>query len=140
MAIFFSYQLSGFRVRNSSSVKRWLLKAFKSEKKKLKKLNIIFCSDKFLLGINKKFLKHNFLTDIITFQYNQKKSPVEGEIYISIERVKSNAEQFKHSFTDELHRVLIHGALHLCGYKDKTLKDKSTIRKGEEFYLSHRKF
>jgi rRNA maturation RNase YbeY len=65
---------------------------------------------------------------------------VEGEIYISVERVKSNAEQFTNSLTDELHRVLIHGALHLCGYKDKTVKDKSATGKGEEFYLSLRKF
>lgn len=117
-----------------------MIQSFKREKKKLKKLNIVFCTDKFLLGINKKFLKHNFLTDIITFQYNEKNSALEGEIYISVERVKGNAEQFNNSFTDELHRVLIHGALHLCGHKDKTRKDKSAIRKDEDFYLSLRKF
>src|SRR5262245_15923455 len=101
--------------------------AFKEEKKSLKQLNVVFCSDKFLLDINKKFLKHNYLTDVITFQYNKKGAPVEGEIFISVERVKSNAKKFDNTFRDEFHRVLIHGVLHLCGYKDKTSKAKTTI-------------
>jgi probable rRNA maturation factor len=138
--VFFSYQFSDFRVRNSSAVKRWLLRAFKSEKKKLKQLNITFCSDKELLKINNDFLKHNYFTDIITFQYNKKTSAVESEVYISVERVKNNASELGMTFTDELHRVMIHGVLHLCGYKDKTAKDKTVITKKEDAYLLKRNF
>lgn len=140
MAIFFSYQFQNFRVRNSTVLKRWLLRAFKNEKKNLKQLNIIFCSDKFLLDINKKFLKHNYFTDIITFQYHKRNEPVKGEIFISVERVKKNSEKFNTAFRDELHRVLIHGALHLCGRKDKSSKEKSIIRTMEDSYLSLRNF
>src|SRR5204863_1939111 len=114
----------------------WLLHAFKNEKKKLKQLNIIFCSDKFLLDINKKFLKQNYFTDIITFYYHKKNEPVEGEIFISVERVKNNSEKFNTNFKDELHRVMIHGVLHLCGYKDKSSKEKTVIRSMENFYLA----
>ncbi|MBK5284909.1 MAG: rRNA maturation RNase YbeY [Bacteroidia bacterium] len=140
MAVFFSYQFPNFRVRNSSAVKCWILKTFKNERKNLKQLNIVFCSDKFLLSINKKFLKHNYFTDIVTFYYHKKHEPVEGEIFISVERVKSNSIKFNTPFKDELNRVIIHGALHLCGYKDKSSKEKSTIRKKEDFYLLIRNF
>ena len=140
MAIFFSYRLPNFRIRNSSEVKRWLHQAFRNEKKKLKRLNIIFCSDKELLKINRGFLKHDYLTDIITFQYSKKKSPVEGEIFISAERVKKNSEKFNTTFKNELHRVIIHGVLHLCGMKDGTSKEKSSVRKKEDFYLFKRNF
>ena len=140
VTIFFSYQFPGFRVRNATAVKRWLLDTFKNEKKKLSRINFIFCSDKFLLDINKKYLRHNFRTDIITFEYNKKKSPVEGEIFISIERVKINSENYDTTFSNELHRVMIHGVLHLCGYKDKTVDEKSEIQKREDFFLSCRKF
>lgn len=115
-------------------------KAFRKEKKSLKQLNVVFCSDKFLLNINKKFLKHNFLTDVITFQYNKKNTPVEGEIFISVERVRSNAKKFSVTLRDELHRVIIHGALHLCGYNDKTRSAKSIVRKREGRYLLQRNF
>ncbi len=140
MAIFFTYQLPGFRVKNSSAVKRWITRAFRKEKKALKQLNVVFCSDKFLLDINKKFLKHNFLTDIITFQYNKKNAPVEGEIFISAQRVRNNSGKFGTTQRDELHRVIIHGVLHLSGYSDKTSKAKSAIRKKEDFYLFQRNF
>jgi probable rRNA maturation factor len=103
-------------------------------------LNVVFCSDKYLLDINKKFLKHNFFTDIITFQYNKKTAPIEGEIFISAEQVKSNSRKFKTALRDEMHRVIIHGVLHLCGYRDNTVKAKSTIRKKEDLYLFQRGF
>jgi probable rRNA maturation factor len=139
-AIFFSYQLSDFRVQNASVVKRWMLSTFRKEKKKLKRLNVVFCADKYLLGINKKFLQHNFFTDIITFHYNKRNAPIEGEIFISVETVRSNAKKFGTTFKDELHRVMIHGVLHLCGYLDHTAKAKSAIRKKEDFYLLQRHF
>jgi len=117
-----------------------MLSTFKKEKRSLEQLNVVFCSDKFLLGINKKFLKHDFLTDVITFHYNKKNAPVEGEIFISVERVKSNSKKFDASFRDELHRVIIHGVLHLCGYSDKTPIAKSAIRRKEDNRLFQRNF
>jgi rRNA maturation RNase YbeY len=134
-AISFTYLLPGFRVSNSSAVKRWMLSAFRKEKKSLKQLNVIFCSDKYLLDINKKFLRHNFFTDIITFRYSKKNAPIEGEIFISIETVKSNSKKFDTTFKNELHRVIIHGVLHLCGYLDNTSREKSVIGKKEDKYL-----
>jgi|SRR5436853_4081680 len=138
--IYFTYQVPGFRVQKASAVKRWMLSTFKKEKKPLEQLNVVFCSDKFLLGINKKFLKHNSLTDVITFHYNKKDAPVEGEIFISVERVKNNSKKFNASFRDELHRVIIHGVLHLCGYSDKTPRAKSAIRRKEDSRLLQRNF
>jgi probable rRNA maturation factor len=114
--------------------------AFRKEKNPLKQLNVVFCTDKYLLDINKKFLKHNFFTDIITFQYNKKNAPVEGEIFISVETVRKNAKKFSTTLRDELHRVMIHGVLHLCGYRDKTAKAKLGIRKKEDMYLFQRNF
>lgn len=116
------------------------MQAFRKEKKSLKQLNVIFCSDKFLLDINKKFLKHNFLTDVITFHYNKKNSPIEGEVFISVERVRSNAKKFNTLFRDELHRVIIHGALHLCGHSDKSSRAKSAMQRKENYYLLKRHF
>jgi rRNA maturation RNase YbeY len=138
--ILFSYRLAGFRVRNSRKVKQWLLNTFKKEKTKLHRLNIIFCGDKELRSINKNFLRHDYFTDIITFQYNQKNAPVEGEIFISVDRVRNNAEKFEIIFPDELHRVMIHGVLHLCGCKDKTAKEKAAIRNQENHFLQRRNF
>jgi rRNA maturation RNase YbeY len=139
-SIIFSYRLANFRVRNSRTVKQWLSNAITLEKKKLQRLNIIFCTDKELLRINRNFLKHDYFTDIITFQYNRKNTPLEAEIFISVNRVINNAEEFETKIKDELHRVMIHGVLHLCGYKDKTVKEKSAIRLRENIYLQKRNF
>ena len=117
-----------------------MLQVFRREKNPLRQLNVVFCSDQFLLGINRKFLKHDFLTDVITFQYNKKNTPVEGEIFISAECVRSNSKKFGTTLRDELHRVIIHGVLHLCGYNDKMPKAKSAIRKKEDAYLFQRNF
>lgn len=122
------------------AVKHWMLQVFRKEKKPVKQLNVVFCSDKYLLDINKKFLKHNFFTDVITFQYNQKNVPVEGEIFISAQQVKDNTKKFGTTLRDELHRVIIHGVLHLCGYRDNTSRAKSAVRKKEDSYLFQRNF
>jgi len=98
-------------------------------------LNYIFCSDEYLLDINKKFLKHDYLTDIITFDLSEQNG-VTGEVYISLDRVRDNAKTFDSTFSDECLRVIIHGALHLCGYKDKNKIDKKEMRKKENFYLN----
>src|SRR5688572_23762728 len=104
---------------------------FKKEKTRLEQLQYIFCSDEYLLEINKQHLNHNYYTDIITFDLSETPDAVTGEIYISIDRVKDNAQTYKVSFKQELLRVIFHGALHLCGYKDKTEKDQVLMRKAE---------
>ena|ERR1051326_2401192 len=129
---FFSQGIS-FSFRKKNVVSKFLLSVIKKEKKKAGNINFIFCSDKFLLTLNKKFLKHNTLTDIITFQYPSER--LSAEIFISIPRVKENAKKFNVNFENELNRVMIHGVLHLCGYKDKNKKEKFQIREKENLYL-----
>ena len=107
------------------------------EQKAIENLNFIFCSDAYLLEKNRQFLNHNTYTDIITFDYC-KDQLIIGDVFISIERVKENAESFKVHFEKELDRVLIHGVLHLLGYKDKSDQEKIQMREKEEFYLSLR--
>ena len=106
---------------------------------KTAELSVIFCNDTFLLGMNNNFLDHDTFTDIITFDLSESKHTVEGEIYISVERVKENAKIFKTTYTDELHRVIFHGVLHLCGFKDKKEKDKKVMRENEDYCLEHYK-
>lgn len=102
--------------------------------KNLKKasLNYVFCSDEYLLQINKQFLNHDTLTDIVTFDMSEKQYQLEGEIYISVDRVAENAAKFGVDYNNELHRVIFHGALHLCGFKDKNTTDKEEMRKQED--------
>lgn len=109
---------------------------FKKEKKKLAHINYVFCSDAFLLNINRDFLSHDYYTDIITFGLSEPGEPVEAEIYISVDRVKDNAVQLDVSFKEEMLRVIFHGALHLCGYKDKKKSDITLMREKENHYLS----
>jgi|ERR1051326_60962 rRNA maturation RNase YbeY len=129
---FFSQDIS-FLLKKRSAVKNTLLSVIKKEKKKPGDINFIFCDDKLLLSLNKKFLRHDTLTDIITFQYPSEK--ISSEIFISIPRVKENAKKFMAAFETELHRVMIHGVLHLCGYKDKNSTDKKKMRAKEDHYL-----
>ncbi|XMD99296.1 MAG: rRNA maturation RNase YbeY [Candidatus Karelsulcia muelleri] len=107
---------------------------FKKEKKKIKKINYIFCEDKFLIKINKKFLKKNSYTDVLTFKYSEN-NIISGEIFISINRIKFNSLKFKNSFYDELKRVIIHAGLHLIGYNDIKKYEKNLMSKKEDFYL-----
>jgi rRNA maturation RNase YbeY len=100
------------------------------------KLNYICCSDEYLLTINKQFLDHDTLTDIITFDLSETENELIGEIYISVDRVKENATKFGVSYLNELHRVIFHGALHLCGYTDKTAADKQEMRRQEDLCLA----
>ena len=106
---------------------------------KTAEINIIFCSDSFLLEMNNNFLDHDTFTDIITFDLSESKNTVDGEIYISVERVRENAKIFKTTYNDELHRVIFHGVLHLCGFKDKKEKDKKVMRENEDYCLEHYK-
>ncbi|NOU39526.1 MAG: rRNA maturation RNase YbeY [Ferruginibacter sp.] len=136
MSIYF-HQLVKVNLQNRKSLKAFIPILFTKEKKLFKSLSYIFCSDEYLLEVNNKFLQHNFYTDIITFDLSaSKSSPTIGEIYISVDRVKENAITHQSSFETELHRVIFHGALHLCGYKDKTKKDSLFMRDKEDDYLS----
>ena len=131
----FFFENKKFSLQNKAVLKTFIESIFKKEKKKLSSINYIFCSDKRLLEINRQFLNHDFYTDIITFDLSESDS-TQAEIYISIDRVKDNAKSLGTSFKSELHRVIFHGALHLCGYKDKTWGEQLKMREKEDFYLS----
>lgn len=129
---------NNFRIKDKIKIKKWILKSIEAEKKNVNFISFNFCSDDFILKLNNNALKHNYYTDIITFELNNKNENIEGDIYISVDRVKENAKILKESFTDELHRVVIHGVLHLCGYKDKSSKESKKMREKENYYLSNR--
>jgi rRNA maturation RNase YbeY len=135
---FFSEKVK-FKLANTRKTRTWIERVVKQEGKELGEINIIFCSDTFLLQLNQSHLNHDTLTDIITFDYTEgPKSALSGDIFISIHRVKENAVKFKVPLDSEVHRVIIHGILHLIGYKDKTTRQKSTMRGKEDAYLSLR--
>ena len=123
-----------FILNNQMELQKWIETVITSENKVLGDLNYIFCSDEYLLERNIKYLNHDTLTDIITFDYCEEEI-INSDIMISIDRVKENSSIFENSFSDELHRVMIHGVLHLIGYDDKTKKEKQTMRNKEDFYL-----
>jgi probable rRNA maturation factor len=129
--LLYSFSLLGRR-----KLQEYLRSLFRKEKKLLGSLDYIFCSDDYLLKINQDFLKHDFLTDIITFNLSDTDSSITGEIYISIERVKENARLLNIPFSTELRRVIFHGALHLCGYKDKTKSQQKQMRAKEDILLA----
>lgn len=132
---FFS-QKPRFKLSNSKKISSWIKKTIEREGASLISLNYIFCSDDYLGDINIQFLKHKTLTDIITFNYNPSKTEIEGEIYISVDRVRENAQTFETDFQTELNRVIIHGVLHLLGYNDKNKSQKKAMREKEDSYLS----
>lgn len=127
-----------FTLLNEDDVSLWLKSVLKSENAELDSVTYIFCTDDYLLNINQTYLKHDDLTDIISFPYNR--NPVEGDIFISIERATENASTFQVTQTDEIHRLLVHGMLHLVGYDDKTTESKSKMTELENLYLSQRTF
>jgi len=133
--VYFFYEKKGFSLRNRGALKDFIEKIFTKEKNLLGSINYIFCSDKKLLEINKTYLKHNFYTDIISFDLSSGPKKI-AEIYISVDRVRENAKSLGVSLNNELHRVIFHGALHICGYKDKTNKDRAVMRSKEDHYLS----
>ena len=124
-----------FRLTNKKETMLLINRLFKHEGEKLKSLNYIFCSDQYLLNINREFLKHDFYTDVITFNLSEVVGIVIGEVYISTERVEDNAGKLKVSNLIELRRVIIHGALHLCGYKDKKKSEITLMREKENYFL-----
>ena len=122
-------------LKERNKLKIFIEDLFKREKKGLESLSYIFCSDEHLLKVNVEFLNHDFYTDVITFEFASAGSDTQGEVYISVDRIKDNAKELGVSFKEELHRVIFHGALHLCGYRDKTKKDETLMREAENKYL-----
>ncbi len=128
-----------FNLQNSEEVANWISKIITNEKREEGEISYIFCDDEYLHKLNVEFLNHDTLTDIISFD-NSLGNQINGDIFISIERVKENADSYTTTFENELHRVIIHGILHYCGYKDKTKTDAELMRKKEDEALSQRKF
>lgn len=131
--ISFNYETK-FQLENKGEISKWISDVINSEKHKEGEINYVFCDDSYLHKLNVEFLKHNTLTDIISFDYSMGKV-LHGDIFISIERAKENAKSFGVSFKEELHRLIVHGVLHYCGFKDKTDEDASLMRDKENFYL-----
>ena len=115
-------------------LKDWIRAAIKEEEKIPGDLSFIFCSDSYLLKINRQYLQHDYFTDIITFDYVNEKL-ISGDIFISVDRVAENSQQYQVEFGHELNRIIIHGVLHLCGYKDKLPEEKEVMTQKEDYYL-----
>ena len=134
---FFSEEIS-FRLKDESFVRDWLTYLIRQNKRSIQELNFVFVSDAYLLKMNKEHLEHDYFTDILTFGYEE--NPLQADIYISVERVKENAQQLQIAFEDELHRVMAHGVLHLLGYDDHEEIDIQQMREQEDMALSLRDF
>jgi rRNA maturation RNase YbeY len=134
LSIFFYTKNVSFSV-NEELVVNWIKESVETIGYVVDELSFIFCSDEYLKVINLKYLKHDFFTDVITFDYSNKKL-LFGDVYISIDRVKENSTKYKTSFNEELFRVIIHGVLHLCGFNDNTVEEKTLIRSKENEFLS----
>jgi probable rRNA maturation factor len=129
-----------YKLKNKTAVRKWITETIVAEGFKLAELTYVFCSDEYLLQINQQYLNHDTYTDIITFDNSEEQNTIVGDIFISIERIKENAAKFAVTEAQELHRVIIHGALHLLGYKDKSVADKKKMTLKEDYYLSKRSF
>jgi rRNA maturation RNase YbeY len=138
--ISFNYE-NNFELPNEDQIATWISRVILSENKKEGEINYIFCNDDYLLNLNEQYLDHDTLTDIISFDYSVG-NEIHGDIFISTERVKENAIDFKATFEEELQRVIVHGVLHYCGYKDKTEDDERLMRNMEDekikmFHMKH---
>jgi len=133
--VYFHKEDTDFQITRGKSYVSWIKEVIILEKFLIGNLNFIFCSDSYLLKINKEHLNHNTFTDIITFNYNVDKL-IAGDIFISIDRIKENSSSLKVPFDTELKRVIIHGVLHLIGYNDKTAEEVEIMRAKEDFYIT----
>ena len=138
---FFSEQIN-FNLNEEEQIRIWINKMAETHDKNITTINYIFCSDKYLLKINQKYLNHDNYTDIITFNNSDNLNEIEGDIFISVERVKDNAHKAQQNFNDELHRVIIHGLLHLIGFNDSNKEERKIIRKKEDdcLFLLNKQF
>jgi probable rRNA maturation factor len=133
--IFFHFPYRSFSLKNRRLIQVFIEDIFKKEGKKADKINFVFCGKKEVRRLNLQHLQHDYFTDILTFPYTQKPSPVLADIFISPEEVLVNSKRYNTSFNREIHRVIFHGILHLCGYRDKSKKEKQVMRFMEEHYL-----
>ncbi len=133
--ISFTSESISFKLENEEAIINWVSKTIGSEGKSLGELCYVFCSDEYLYKMNLEYLNHDTYTDIITFNYCEGKT-IAGDVFISIDRVKENAKEYKSTFQNELCRVIIHGVLHLIGYNDKTDEQQLEMTAKEDFYLS----
>lgn len=138
MAIHFFEEDVVANLKKKKDTKSWIKETIHNEGKTLGTLNYVFCSDEYLHKMNVEYLQHDTLTDIITFDQSEIENKIEGDIFISVDRVKDNAKKFNSDYIDELNRVMIHGALHLIGYKDKKKAEQELMRSKEDYYLSTR--
>ncbi len=134
--IHFFFDNVPFILKNKQKLKNFIGYLFKKEGKRLAELNYIFCTDQALLKINRQYLHHDFYTDVITFNLSDTPNEITAEVYISVDRLRANAQKFKIPVSEELHRVIFHGALHLCGYRDKRNSDKELMSQKENGYLN----
>ena len=132
---FFSQDIRS-SLKNTALLKHFIESIFKQERQGLSSINYIFCTDKIILEINKRYLNHDFYTDVITFNLSPNNKSITAEVYISLERVRDNAKKLGVSVKSEFHRVIFHAALHLCGYNDKEKKDVEIMRRKEDALLS----
>ena len=131
----FHSEAINFKVVNPIKTKRWLKSVIKAEGFELSEINYVFCNDEYLHSINFEYLDHDTLTDIITFDNSEEDELIEGDIFVSIERIIDNTKDFNTTFEQEFKRVIVHGILHLCGYCDKTDENEKQMREKEDYYL-----
>ncbi len=124
-----------FKLANRQKLKAWIKQVATEEGKTLGDINYIFCGDDYLLSVNKTYLNHDYFTDVITFDYSEQ-SVISGDVFISVDTVRANAQEYSVSFENELYRVMVHGVLHLCGYKDASKSESLIMRKKEDLYLT----
>ena len=129
------FEDTDFKLKNKTKIKKWLKLVAESEVFSLGAVSVIFCSDNYILDINQRFLQHDYFTDIITFDYSEGEK-ISGDLFISVDSVRENSIEFGTEFEEELHRVIVHGILHLIGYDDHTDEDIRTMRSKENYYLS----
>lgn len=131
----FYFEDTDFKLRYKTRIKEWLRLVAESEVFTLGNISVIFCSDNYILDINQKYLQHDYFTDIITFDYSEG-GRISGDLFISVDSVRENSVEYGTEFEDELHRVIVHGILHLIGYDDHTEDEIKTMRSKEDYYLS----
>jgi len=134
MGIHFYNENVKYNLASKRKIRSWLLSIVEQEQKNMGEISCIFCSDNYLFKINKQYLNASYFTDVITFDYTEK-NRISGDVFISIDRVKENAKLYNQPYFKEILRVILHGVLHLCGYKDKTKKEITFMREKEDYYL-----
>ena len=135
LKIHFFEEQCHYKIRNKSRLKRGIQQIISDSRKNRAEINIVICRDEFLLEYNRRFLKRDYLTDVISFDLSDEEQIIYGEVYISIDRIKENAAKYRISVEEELARVIFHGALHLTGFNDNTERERKEMQKQEEIYL-----